>query len=58
MPLNFCYFGTFLCPGDSKTKTHKTNEITEGLMVERIGNLITSYHKQKKKPAALLDRLS
>ena len=38
--------------------THKTNKITEGLMVEKIGNSITSYGKQKKKPAALLDRLS
>ena len=27
-------------------------------MVEKIGNLITSYCKQKKMPAALLDRLS
>ena len=27
-------------------------------MVEKIGNLITSYSKKKKKPAAPLDRLS
>jgi len=27
-------------------------------MVEKIGNLITSYRQQKKKPAALLDRLN
>ena len=22
MPLNYCYLGSFLCPGDSKTETH------------------------------------
>ena len=27
-------------------------------MVEKIGNLITSYSKKKKKPATPLDRLS
>ena len=27
-------------------------------MVEKIGNSITSYSKKKRKPAALLDRLS
>ena len=36
------------------------NKITKGLIVEKIGNLITSYmySKKKKMPAARLDRLS